>query len=62
MSLASLPVVLFPQVVLAILYSPRFATAARFVFLFMVWRYLYQLAGINQALLIGLDDLRVTSS
>jgi antigen flippase len=59
MSLASLPVVLFPQVVLAILYSSRFATAAQFVFLFMVWQYLYQLAGINQALLIGLDDLRV---
>ncbi len=55
----ALPVALFPKLLLAILLSSKFGVASKFVFLFVVWQSVAQLAGVNQALLIGFDDLRV---
>lgn len=54
----SVPIVLFPGLILTILYSAEFAVAAQFIFLFILWQALTQLAGVNQALMIGLDDVK----
>lgn len=54
----SLPIVLFPSLALTILYSSKFAVAGQFIFLFIVWQSLSQLAGVHQALMIGLDDMK----
>jgi O-antigen/teichoic acid export membrane protein len=54
-----LPIVLFPQVVVTLLFSSAFAPGAQFLFLFVAWQFLAQLAGVHQTLLIGLDDLKI---
>jgi O-antigen/teichoic acid export membrane protein len=56
---AALPAALFPKLLLAILLSPKFGPASQFVYLFVVWQSIAQLAGVNQALLVGFDDLKV---
>jgi antigen flippase len=53
--IVALPMVLFPEWGLRVLYSSRFTTAAPFVFLFVLAESLQLLAGVNQALLIGLN-------
>jgi PST family polysaccharide transporter len=58
LSAAVMPIILFPDVVLSLLFSSRFTAASQFVFLFVVWQCLVQLAGVYQALLIGFDDLK----
>jgi O-antigen/teichoic acid export membrane protein len=55
---AAMPIVLFPHLVLTILFSAKFAVAGEFVFLFVFWQWILQVAGVNQALLIGFDDLK----
>jgi O-antigen/teichoic acid export membrane protein len=50
--------VLFPQWILSILYSPSFVQGSGVLFLFVAAQCLTQLAGVHQALLIGLDDLK----
>ena len=55
---AALPIVLFPHLLLLVLYSLRFAAAALFVYLFVVAEAIQLLTGVNQALLIGLDQVR----
>lgn len=55
---AAIPAALFPKLLLTILLSPKFGPASQFVYLFLVWQSIAQLAGVNQALLIGFDDLR----
>jgi O-antigen/teichoic acid export membrane protein len=57
--LVALPAALFPKLLLAILLSSKFGAASTFVYLFVVWQSIAQLAGVNQALLIGFDDLKV---
>lgn len=52
------PIVLFPQLVLTVLYSPAFAEVGPLVFLFVVAQVISLLGGVYQALLIGFDDLR----
>jgi O-antigen/teichoic acid export membrane protein len=54
----AVPILLFPQVVLTLLFSARFAVATQFVSLFVIWQFVLQVAGVYQALLIGFDDLK----
>jgi PST family polysaccharide transporter len=61
LSIVSMPVVLFPHLLLVILFSTKFAIASQFVFLFVVSQCISQLAGVHQALLIGFDDLKTYS-
>ncbi len=56
--LVMLPVVMFPQLMLAILFSTKFAAVGSLVFLFISGQFITQLAGIHQSLLIGLDDMK----
>ncbi len=53
------PLILFPQLVLIVLYSPAFVAVAPLVFLFVVAQVLSALDGVYQSLLIGFDDLKV---
>ncbi len=53
--MVALPMVLFPDWGLRILYSSRFTSAAPFIFVFVLAESLQLLAGVNQALLIGLN-------
>lgn len=55
--LAALPLVLFPRLVIVLLYSGKFAPAAGVLFLFIAWQCLYQLVNVYLQLLIGLDDV-----
>lgn len=59
--LAALPVILFPQLVLSILFTAEFAVAAKALFVFVLWQCLYQMVNISQQLLIGLDDVLFVS-
>ncbi|MEP6900830.1 MAG: oligosaccharide flippase family protein [Actinomycetota bacterium] len=61
LSLVSMPVVLFPNLMLAVLFSTEFMVVSQFVFLFVAAQVISQLAGIHQALLIGFDDLKAYS-
>jgi antigen flippase len=56
--LGALPVLLFPELVLRILYSNRFAPAAAILPWFVAWQCIGQISQVSQQLLIGLDDLR----
>jgi O-antigen/teichoic acid export membrane protein len=55
--LAGMVLILFPKLVLTVLFSAKFGAAARYVWLFVIWQCLVQLAGVYQAILIGVDDL-----
>ncbi|MBI4454511.1 MAG: oligosaccharide flippase family protein [Acidobacteria bacterium] len=57
-TVAAIPVVLFPKLILTLLLSSLFAEASKFIFAFVVSQYLLLLAGVFQALIIGLDDLK----
>lgn len=52
------PIVLFPQVLLVVLYSGAFVRVSSLVFLFVIGQGMLQLAGVYQAVLIGFDDLK----
>ena len=54
----ALPIVLFPEWLLILLFSPAFVAVSQVVFLFAAAQVLLQMAGIYQALLIGLDNLK----
>jgi O-antigen/teichoic acid export membrane protein len=54
----ALPLVLFPRLVLSLLFSDAFVAAAPYLALFVLGQAVFLLAGVLQALLIGLDDLR----
>ena len=56
--LSALPVLLFPELVLRLLFSNRFIPAAVLLSWFVAWQCLYQLCQVYQQLLIGLDDIR----
>lgn len=59
LSLVSMPVVMFPHVMMTILFSDKFASVGHIVFLFVFAQLITQLAGVHQAFLIGADDLKV---
>ncbi len=58
LSVAALPIVLFPRGMLTLLYAASFAPAAQYVPLFVMSECLLLLAGVHQASMIGFDDLR----
>jgi antigen flippase len=55
--LGVLPIVLFPDAFLSILYSRRFVAASASVGTFMIAEGLLLMAGVYQSLLIGFDDI-----
>jgi len=55
----AMPMVLFSQWLLVLLFSPSFVQVSRVVFLFIIAQCIIQLAGVYQALIIGLDDLKI---
>jgi O-antigen/teichoic acid export membrane protein len=54
--LAALPLALFPQQVVAVLYQAKFAPAASLIGVFILAEGALLIAGVYQTLLIGLDD------
>jgi O-antigen/teichoic acid export membrane protein len=54
----AMPIVLFPDGILAVLFSTEFMAAARYLYLFVLAQCISQIAGVYQALLIGVDDWR----
>jgi O-antigen/teichoic acid export membrane protein len=52
------PLVLFPQVVVYLLYAPSFVPGAPFVVLFVLCELLYLVSGTYQSLVIALDRMR----
>lgn len=58
LSIGAMPILLFPQWILTLLFTPMFTVAGKYVFLFVISQCLLQLAGVYQALIVGLDDLR----
>ena len=59
LSLATIPVVMFPQLMLSIMFSTKFAAVGNLVFLFVFAQVVSQLAGVHHAFLIGTDDLKI---
>ncbi|MGH9946529.1 MAG: oligosaccharide flippase family protein [Pyrinomonadaceae bacterium] len=58
LSLVSLPVVMFPQLMLTVLFSTKFASVGHLVYAFIIGQFVVQLAGVHQALLIGTEDFK----
>ncbi|MGI8469868.1 MAG: polysaccharide biosynthesis C-terminal domain-containing protein [Pyrinomonadaceae bacterium] len=58
LSLAALPILMFPKLMLTILFSAEFAGVSQLVYLFVLSQFIVQLAGVYQSLLIGLDDVK----
>lgn len=58
MAAAAMPMVLLAPWLLILLYSAQFVAVASVLFVFVLAQCLVQLAGVHQALLIGLDELR----
>jgi O-antigen/teichoic acid export membrane protein len=55
--LGAMPVVLFPGILLRMLFSPAFISAAAVLWLFVLWQCVFQLVYVYQQLLVGLDDV-----
>jgi O-antigen/teichoic acid export membrane protein len=55
--MGALPLILFPRFWLSAVYSSDFTAAAPYVYLFVLAEALALLAGVNQALVIGLDHI-----
>jgi O-antigen/teichoic acid export membrane protein len=58
MAAVAMPMVLFAPWLLILLYSREFVAVGAILFVFVLAQCLVQLAGVHQALLIGLDELR----
>ncbi|HEX2721696.1 MAG TPA: hypothetical protein VHM24_02170 [Gemmatimonadaceae bacterium] len=54
---AALPLVLFPRLVISVLFAPEFLPAAGILFAFILWQCLAQFVNVYTQLLIGLDDV-----
>ena len=54
---AGVGVALFPQLVLTLLFSPEFATAAPALVAFVLWQCLHQALNVYSQVLIGIDDV-----
>lgn len=59
MPIVAVPMVLFARLLLSLFYSPSFVEVSQFFYLFVVAQFLAQLAGVVQAVLIGVNDLVV---
>lgn len=59
LSLVTVPIVMFPQLLLTIMFSNKFAAVGNLVFLFIFAQFITLLAGIYSAFLIGVDDLKI---
>jgi len=59
LGILAMPLVLFTDWLVIILYSPSFIAITSVAFVFVLAQTIVQLAGVYQALLIGLDDLKV---
>lgn len=57
LTILALPMVLFPHLILLVAFSSQFLIVAEYVFLFVLWQAFANVAGVYQALLIGLDDM-----
>lgn len=57
-SLGALPILMFPQFMLTLMFSEKFAAAGRFVYLFILSQLIVQIASVYQALLVGFDDVK----
>ncbi|MBZ0302423.1 MAG: oligosaccharide flippase family protein [Anaerolineae bacterium] len=55
----AMPMVLFAKWLVILQYSPQFLEVAQILFLFVITQCLTQFAGVYQALIIGLDDLKI---
>lgn len=55
--LGALPVVLFPRLLLGVLYTSAFLAAATTLAAFVLWQCVYQMANVYHQLLIGLGDV-----
>lgn len=58
LAVGAIPLVLFPKAILILLFSPAFAAASPYVFGFVVAEVALLHAGVYQAILIGLDDIK----
>jgi len=58
LALLAMPLVLFPQWILALLYSSAFTVASPYVHLFIVAEVIQILGGTYQVLILGMDDRR----
>ncbi|MEW6083119.1 MAG: hypothetical protein AB1607_00855 [Chloroflexota bacterium] len=57
--IVAVPMVLFAPVLLFLFYSSRFVEVSQYFYLFVIAQFIALLAGIAQAVLIGLSDLKV---
>lgn len=57
MPMVAVPMILFAPLLLFLFYSPLFMEVSQIFFLFVIAQFILQLAGISQAVLIGLNDL-----
>lgn len=58
MMAVAMPMVLFAPFLLILLFSSEFVAVSSLLFLFIIAQCVMQLAGVHQALMIGLDDLK----
>lgn len=58
LGILAVPIVLFPDWLLILLFSPSFAEISQSVYLFVVAQVVVQIAGVYQAILIGIDRLK----
>lgn len=59
LNIVAMAIALFPYLLLNVLYSPLFAVAGQYIFLFVISQYILQLAGVYQVLIVGFDDLKM---
>jgi O-antigen/teichoic acid export membrane protein len=57
-SLGALPILMFPRLMLTIMFSEKFADSSPLVFLFMMSQFIVQVGAVFQALLVGVDDVK----
>ena len=62
MGAAMVPLLLFPETMLAVLFAPEFTPVSSYVYLFVAAEALAIVSAVNRALLIGLDDFSVNVS
>ncbi|MGI9036154.1 MAG: oligosaccharide flippase family protein [Pyrinomonadaceae bacterium] len=58
LSAAAMPILMFPKLMLTIMFSEKFAGVGETVYLFVLSQFIVQLAGVYQSLLVGLDDVK----
>ena len=59
LGLATLIILMFPKLLLTIMFSAKFAEVSPLLFYFVISQFILQLASVQQALLIGVDDAKI---